>query len=404
MATLPFGLDQYAPGGSDAAGASIAATMGALGKFADAYGQIYSNSGQGLASAYGSLAGGLGNIGTAMANERSNFYGANAMAEAARQGALGNIATAGLSAYGGAANSAMGAWAQNQAAYNDAMSKLGVANQQGLAGYGASRNNALGQLGSAYSGLGGKLAAAGALQGLNFNFGGSDGGGGNNTFSASGPDGQIASGGYGGGGGGSWGGGAQFGNNDFSRYADPAYAGLGSLQGNLMAGDITGGMNNNLQDGYNRLDLQHYTSRNMPSQMLGQTLSGLMQLSDRGYGESRGGMNQYYDTQNNPANRADYSGLPGSLASGFNNVSSQLSNLYSTAMQGGGGALRDLFDSSLGKTGVFKSQFERGEDRRKDEAAERLKNFARTYGGVPKREQLVGDRYGLANYYPVLDR
>jgi hypothetical protein len=279
------------------------------------------------------------------------------------------------------------------------MSKLGVANQQGLANYGASRNSALGQLGSSYSGLGGRLAAAGALQGLNFNFGGNDGSGGSNTFSAYGPDGQIASGGYGGGGGGgSWGGGAQFGSNDFSRYADPAYAGLGSLQGNLMAGDITGGMNRNLQDGYNRLDLQHYTSREMPSQMLNQTLGGLTQLSDRGYGESRGGMNQFYDTQNNPANRPDYSGILDRMTGGYENVSSNLSKLYGTAMESGGGALRGLFDSSLGKSDLFKTQFERGEDARKSEAAERMKNFIRAHGQISDNERLVANRYGLRDY------
>jgi hypothetical protein len=391
------------PGANEGAGAAIASSMGALGKFADAYGQLYSNVGQGMPAAYGAYAGGLGNIGTAMANERSNFYGANAMAEAARQGTLGNIATAGLSAFGGAANSAMGAWAQNQMAYNDAMSKLGVANQQGLAGYGASRNSALGQLGSAYSGLGGRLAAAGALQGLNFNFSGGEGGGGGGSsgFSASGPDGPIASGGYGGGGGGGgWGfsGGAQYGNNDFSRYADPAYAGLGSLQGNLMAGDITGSMNNNLQDGYNRLDLQHYTSREMPSQMLDQTLGGLMQLSDRGYGESRGGMNQFYRTQTDPAGRPDYASVLDRMTKGYDNVSSNLSKLYGTAMESGGGALRGLFDSSLGKSDLFKTQFERGEDIRKNEAAERMKNFIRAYGRISENERLVANRYGLRDY------
>lgn len=398
---LPFGFQAspFISGGNEAAGATSAAAFGALGKFADAYGQLYSNVGQGMPAAYGAYAGGLSNLGTAMANERSNFYGTNAMAEAARQGILGNIATAGLSAYGGAANSAMGAWAQNQMAYNDAMSKLGVANQQGLAGYGASRNSALGQLGSAYSGLGGKLAAAGALQGLNFNFGGGEGGGGGSGFSASGPDGPIASGGYGGGGGG-WGfsGGAQYGNNDFSRYADPAYAGLGSLQGNLMAGDITGSMNNNLQDGYNRLDLQHYTSREMPSQMLDQTLGGLMQLSDRGYGESRGGMNQFYRTQTDPAGRPDYASVLDRMTKGYDNVSSNLADLYGTAMESGGGALRGLFDSSLGKTDLFKSQFERGEDARKNEAAERMKNFIRAGYQLGDGERRVAERYGLRDY------
>jgi hypothetical protein len=125
-----------------------------------------------------------------------------------------------------------------------------------------------------------------------------------------------------------------------------------------MASDITGSMNNNLQDGYNRLDRQHATSRGMPSQMLGQTLGGLMQLSDRGYGESRGGMDQFYQAQTEKDGRPDYSGVLDRLTSGYNNVSSNLSELYGTAMNSGGGALRGLFDSSLGKLDLFKTPME----------------------------------------------
>jgi hypothetical protein len=80
------------------------------------------------------------------------------------------------------------------------------------------------------------------------------------------------------------------------------------------------------------------------------------------------------------------SGVVG-LGSGFRDVS---------------GALSGLYDASFGK--LIRTEFEAGEDRRKNEAAERMKNFARAYGQVPKNEQLIGDRYGLSNYYPVFDR
>jgi len=373
--------------------------FGAVGKFADAYGNMYSsqaqNAGQGAgqvaqayaqntgaltqgmsglgnsyAGAYGGLAAGLGNLAQAQANERSNFYTSNAMVETARQNALSNMSTAALAGYSGAANSAMGAWAQNQNAYNQALTGLGQSNQTGLSAYGASRNAALGQMAKPFSDLGGKLAAAGAIGNLNL-------GGAGGSFNASGPGGPVASGTYGGGGGG----GASFAPN-----ADSAYAGLNSLREAAMAGDITGGMNANLREGYNRLDAQHMSSRDMPSQMLGQTLSGLMALGNRGYGEIRGGMNQFYGTQNDPRNRGDYSGILASLTGGYRDalgslsplagrmsdafeksntgiggVSGQLKDLMSGSSSNYGqamGALGGLFENSLGKLGLFKTPLE----------------------------------------------
>lgn len=394
------------------------AAMGALGKFADAYGNIYSSQGQGFgnlgsahaqntqavaqgmsglgnafANAYGSMAGGLGSVANAMANERSNFYTSNAMAEAARQQALGNLSTAALNSYGGAANAAMGAWAQNQNAYNQAMSGLGMANQTGLSSYGASRNQALGQLGQSYANLGGKLAGASALQGMTMDFGGGGGGG----FSATGPGGTVASGSYGGSGGG---GGLRFSGADVGQQLRPAFDGLESLRKDAMAGDITGSMNSNLQDGYNRLDLQHYTSRQMPSQMLGQTLSGLMQLGTQGYGSIGRGMDQYYAAQNDPRNRNDFSGLLDRLSTGYDQargelrpfadrissaftasnsgigaLSGPLKDLYTNAMSGATGALGELFNSSLANLELFQTPLQRAKAERDADLFRRASNL-----------------------------
>lgn len=313
--------------------------------------------GNSLANTYGSMAGGLGSVANAMANERGNFYSSNAMAEAARQGALGNLATAALSGYGGAANAAMAGWAQNQNAYNQALSNLGVANQTGLAGLGSSRNAALGQLGQSYADLGGRLAGAAVLQGMDFGFGGGGGGG---SFTATGPDGLVASGSYGpSASGGSW---MRSSTGDVGRYSDQAFGGLNNLRQDAMAGDITGAMNNNLQDGMNRLDMQHFSSRGMPSQMLGQTLSGLMQLGRQGYGNIRSGMNQFYATQNDPRNRGEYSGILDRLSSGYDQARESISPLadriqgaFSTSNAGigrsqalGGAMLKDAFSSLRG--------------------------------------------------------
>jgi hypothetical protein len=98
-----------------------------------------------------------------------------------------------------------------------------------------------------------------------------------------------------------------------------------------MASDITGSMNANYTDSMDRLNAQHYSSRDMPSQMLGQTLSGLLTMGRDAYGQIGGGMNQYYATQNNPANRVNYGGILGQLSSGYQDASRNI-----------GGAQRDL--------------------------------------------------------------
>lgn len=378
-----------------------------------AYTQGIGDLGRSQTGNFNAYAGGLGQIGQAMAADRAGFYGANAGAEAARQVALGNIGSSALSAFGGASNKALESWAQNQMAYNQALSGLGLANQTGLSQLGQSRNTALGNLGSSYADLGGRMAAAGALSNLNFGTPGSG-------FNATGPGGEIASGSYGGSQGGDvLSGGASY---DGAR----AYGGLGQLQRNLMAPDISDSMNRNYTDSMNRLDAQHYSSRNMPSQMLGQTLSGLMSLGRDAYGQVRGGMNQFYATQNDPRNRADFGGLADNLGRGFAATGNRLDS-YAGQMGAGLGAtnrnIRGVSDSLRGGWGdvsnafrgaldtlwggdtmrrLFPTEFEAGEDARKNEAAARIKNYTRTYGGASERELLIGDRYGIPRYGSAL--
>lgn len=297
-------------------------------------GQGLTGLGNAQAGAYGAYSQGLGGVANSIGQERSNFYNSNSVAEAARQAALGNIGTASLSAYGGAANNALQAWAQNQLAYNNALAGLGTANQTGLSQLGQSRNAALGNLGGAYADLGGKTAAASVLGNLNFNM--SDGGTAGTGFSATGPNGEIASGSYGGGDGGGFSatGSRVSDTSQLQGMAAPAYAGLGGLQSNIMASDISDSMNRNYTDSMNRLDAQHYSSRAMPSQMLGQTLSGLLSLGRDAYGQVRGGMDQFYATQNDPRNRGDYSGILQALGSGYQNVRGDLNDSRRTLSEG----------------------------------------------------------------------
>lgn len=319
----PFGFNIGTPDGAKAEGAALAALMGAPGQIAGAMGNASVGFGQSLANLYGSNAGALGNLATARANFAGNQAAANAMAEAARQGALGNMGVAALGAYGGAANSAMGAWAQNQQGYNRSLADMYMANQNAMAQLGATRNTSLAQLGSPYSQMGIGGALAGAL--------GSPAGGGGG-FQASGPGGAIASGSY-----------SAPPTGGSSRGGDMrgAYAGIDSLRDSLNSPAYLDAMRGQVESGADRLDAQHYSSRGMPGQMLGQTLSGLMALGRQGYDQMRGGMNQFY------ANRPSYndSDLFGAINSNFGGARGDLSAGFS----GTQGALRGLFDDSVGK-------------------------------------------------------
>lgn len=307
---------------------------GVLGNNYNAYAGGLASLGNNYANAFGAYNAGLGSLAQSRANERSNWYGSNAMAEAARQGAVGNIGAASLGAYGTAANSALNAWAANQQAYNQAAAAQYVADQQAAATLGASSNQAQAALGRAQ-------IAAGALANLApMMSGGAYGGGG---FSARGPDGAIASGSYGGGGG-------------VGRGAVPAFsAGIGGFAG---GGDRVGGGSG----GSASLDRQHYSSREMPSQMLNNVLSGLTQLGGRGYSASGRGMDQFYDV--NRFNEAPYDTFRNTMTAGYGTVGQQLGGVQRDLGTGYGAANRnvaDLWDRSLGAMHTFLTPVQRAQ-------------------------------------------
>ena len=394
-----------ARGVADAFGSAVAAPAPfatALGGLGNNYADTYKSYTQGMGGmgnqrvgAYGAYAGGLGQVANAMGQERQGFYQGNALAEASRQAALGNIGTASLGSYGQAANTALGAWAQNQMAHNQALTGLGQANQTALAGLGSSRNSALGGLGQSYADLGGRLGAASAIGGLAPMLGGGGG------FSATGPGGQIASGSYGGGGGMGGGGG-------FSASAPEAYAGLAGLQQNLMAGDISGSLNSNYAQAMRQLADQHSSSRVMPSQMLGQTLSGLLTMGRDAYGQIAGGMNQFYATQNNPANRGQYGDVLGDLRSGYGStardINSYAGNLgagYQTANANIGSvapALQNLWDRSTGQLDLFQSPLQRAQRQREADLYGRRIGTEDELGNATDALQ---DFYDIRRQYPT---
>jgi hypothetical protein len=236
-------------------GAEIAKLPGTLGNAAAGAFTGYAG---GLGEMFKGYGGALGNIATSAANERGNLYGANAMMEAARQGTISNIGSAGLGAFGSASNSAFDAWARNQQAYNQTLGSMNAANQTGMSQLGQSRNSALAGIAQAGAGVGSS----------SFGMGGGYGGGGgvpDMSFYAGAPSGMVGAGSYGGGG---------------------AAGGMGgmSMGGSVTRGDsrLIGNALQSLNDqsylsalqrgsasDMDRLDRQHYSSRDQPRAMLG---------------------------------------------------------------------------------------------------------------------------------------
>lgn len=377
---------------------NMAQSLGGMGTgFANAIGQTYGGMsqglgalGSGLGNAYGAYATGLGNVAQAQANERGNQYSANAMAEAARQGAVGTIGAAALGAYGSAANSALNAWGMNQTSYNKALSDMVSANQMATSNYGTGRAQALGSLGNAYAAAGKGLAGASALSNLNLSagFGGSPPG---STFSADGTSGPIASGSYG----------PSAGNGNFfinanrssnsnaspTEFAPQTFGGLDALQRNMMAQDIPDSLSRNYDNGLGSLNAQHATSRNQPSDMLGQSLGGLLALGGQGYGNAAAGMNQYYRSQPRPT---DHTSILDGLASGFRDTSGRSDGLggrISSGFQGALGQMGSVFDrTSSGITSGF--------DRTANQLGQSLNNASRDLtGGYNSTNRQIGGIY-----------
>lgn len=340
------------------------------------------NLGNAVANNYGSFSTGNAGIANALANERSAAYGAMSQGEAARQLAAGNIANQALAAYGGMGNAAMNAWGVNQASYNQALQNMFTGNQMAVSQLGQSRNQALSGLGDSTTQLGRGLAAAGVLGNADFGMGGGSG------FSATSPSGSVASGSYGGGG---MSGAATSGvGPEFGGITDRSFGGLDSLRGDINAPTFLDNLESARQDGFDRLDAQHYSSRSMPFDALRDSAGALQSLAAPGYSALRQGMDQLYGNVN--ANRADFSPFQRDLRYGFDQssqdlreVGDRMSRDFGTGMNQAGGALSslaglgntlqstasstqagisDLFRNSLGNMAVFQSPLQRAQAKR----------------------------------------
>jgi hypothetical protein len=160
---------------------------------------------------------------------------------------------------------------------------------------------------------------------------------------------------------------------------------LDSLRGNVMDNTFLDNLENARQEGFNRLDQQHYTSRTMPFDFMGTAFNDLQNLARPGYAATRQGMDQLYGNIN--ANRADFSDFTRALQGGFDTSSQDLrdnAGRMSTDFQSGMGqmgsvlgglqgvasnlgsglsstqsAIQDLFGNTLGNMPVFQSPLQR---------------------------------------------
>lgn len=350
--------DRQANATTAAANAAARGQIGAAKEQAKAslYAQpgMFANAMSDLGSSYMS---GLGSLGSGLGAGYGSMAQSNAVAEAARQGAIGNIASSLLANYGSAANGAFGAWQANQTAYQKALSdmygsnqaaisQLGQSRNAALSSFGSSRANALSGLADAYAKAGVGLGAAGAVGDLDLNFSSTDGGyGGGGGIEANGGD--VLSGSFGGGG---------YGpstmnltarrtgeNDSVGEISGPVLGGLrelGPAIGDMRPLDeiadntYLDALREDGQSGMDRLDMQHYSSRNTPYQILSGLAPVMMQMADTGYGQSSAGMDQFYpQTQSLQQSLGSGIGrLAGSMGSGFSSAQSGINNLFSQSL------------------------------------------------------------------------
>jgi len=415
--------------------------------FANIYGtQAGSNQGANYGDAFGNYQAGLANLGNNATgnyqayaqglqgiNANSDPYGANSAAEVARQTAIANIGSGALGAYGGAMNSALGAYGLQQQAYNLAMGQAMNANQNALSGLGQSRNNALSGLGNAYSALGGSAAQLGGAglaasqqsqtdtssdqmarnrQSTNaissdyanmYGGGGGYGGDVSGGFSATGPEGQIASGSYGPSGGGDYGGTYDMGgsrrgysqssgtNDSMARQTDRAsqytgpqmdafreslgagMSGIGGALGGLygaQAGVMDGGDRDALMTGYNtgidslnRANEGYYDprtesyvpgGRDIPGLMANQALGGLLALGQQGYDTSNRGMNQFYNNARYTLENSPQSQAMNALTAGYGTANNMLGGI--------GGMMTGGYGNAVGNIDNVRSDLNQGAD------------------------------------------
>jgi hypothetical protein len=315
------------------------------------YNQGLGSLGQSYAQNYAAMADGMSGLAIALGNTWNNAQSNNqaaSAAEAARQAAVSNLGTAAMMNYGNVAGQGLQAWAQNQNGYQRSLADMNVGNQNAVSQLGVGRYNALAGLGKSGAAMQVGRDVSAALPGLAGN-GGS---------------------GSGGSGGGGSGGGIQYGGDGFRM--------LDGLRGDINNDRELSALNNNYYAGMGSLNADQAVARNMPRTMVGDARDALMDFNTLNLGASSRGMDQFYDfasrnnTEYRPGQAIPTGSLLEALAGGYSDSANRIGGVQRDMTSGWGDAkgayttatadVNNLYNNSIGNTGIFRSQAQMQQD------------------------------------------
>lgn len=323
-----------------------------LGGMYDSYNKGYGTYNQGLASLgnsyaqnYAAMAGGVGSVANALGNTWNNAQANNqaaSAAEAARQAAVSNLGTAAMASYGGVAGHRMQAWAQNQNGYQKALADMNVGNQNAMSQLGVGRYNALAGLGKSGAAMQVGRDVSAALPGL--------------AGALSGGSGMVS---------GAAGGGADYGM-------------LNGLRADINNGAELSSLNNNYASGMASLNADQSLARTMPRTMTNDAYGALMNFNQMNLNASSRGMDQFYDVYRDslqparPGQQIPTGSLLDALAGGYTDSADRIGTVQrdmnsgwsdsKKAYDSSTAGVNDLFNRSIGSTGVFRNQSQMQQD------------------------------------------
>jgi hypothetical protein len=338
------------------------------------YNQGLQGLGQSYAQNYAAMAGGMGGIANALGNTWNNAQANNqsvSAAEAARQAAVSNLGTAAMANYGNASNGWAQAWAQNQQGYQKSLADMNVGNQNAVSQLGIGRYNALAGLGKSGAAMQVGRDVSAAIPGL---AGGQ-------------ASGLPTSGGEG-------------------------FSMLEGLRGDINDSRELSSLNDNYYAGMDSLNADQAIARNTPRTMVSDAYGALMDFNRLNLGASSRGMDQFYDysDRNNneyrPGQAIPTGSLLEALAGGYSDSADRISGLQRDMNSGWGDAkstyttasadLNDLFDDTIGNSGVFRSQMQRQQD---DFAMQDAALARRKMEQERARQELIDSPYsGMSQY------
>jgi hypothetical protein len=248
---------------------------------------------------------------------------------------VSNLGTAAMANYGNVAGAGLQAWAQNQQGYQRSLADMNVGNQSAMSQLGVGRYNALAGLGKSGAAMQVGRDVSAALP-------------------------SLAGGGTGGSGGGMGG------------YGGEGFGMLEGLRGDINDGRELSALNNNYYAGMDSLNADQALARNMPRTMVSDAYGALMDFNRMNLGASAQGMNQFYENAarfndpSRPGQAIPTGSLLDALAGGYSDSANRIGGVQRDMNSGWGDAtgtyttatadLNDLFDRSIGSSGVFRSQ------------------------------------------------